>query len=95
MGLSIVPHPRTLRKAREQVKYMVIAEASSQQIRRYLDRWVRWWVMTSTTWQYQALLQQFIEVCWDKKTAAYAAALSQLHFKTLRTEFETVVGVAA
>jgi hypothetical protein len=28
-------------------------------------------------------IQRFIDVCWDEQTAAYAAALSQLHFKTL------------
>jgi len=32
--------------------------------------------------------------CWDKRTVAYATALSQFYFKKLRTEFETV-GVAA
>jgi hypothetical protein len=38
----IVPHPRTLRKAREQVKYMVIDEVSPRRIRNYLQRWAAW-----------------------------------------------------
>jgi hypothetical protein len=45
--VRIVPHPRTLRKAREQVKSMVIDEASPRRIRNYLHRWVIWWAMTS------------------------------------------------
>ena len=84
--IRIVPHPRTLRKAREQVKYMVIDGTSSRRIRNYLHRWVTWWAMTSKTWQYQELLQWFIDVCWHEPTAHYAAGLSQLHFKRSHTE---------
>jgi len=35
----IVPHPRTVRKAREQVKKMVICGLYAQRIRSYLHRW--------------------------------------------------------
>lgn len=50
---NIVPHPRTLRKAREQIKQLVTSGTSSQRIRRYLHRWTTWWVKASETWHYQ------------------------------------------
>lgn len=71
----IVPHPRTLRKAREQVKQMVIDGVSPQRIRSYLHRWSMWWVRSSQSWQYQELLEWFLNVCWDFSPAAYAAGL--------------------
>jgi hypothetical protein len=83
--IRVVPHPRTLRKAREQIRLMVLDGTSAHRIRSYLNRWVMWWAMTSMTWQYQELLQQFINVCWDKQAADYAAGLHHLHFKTLHT----------
>ena len=79
-ALRIVPHPRTLRKAREQVKLMVIDGISSHRIRSYLHRWVAWWAMTSNTWHYQELLRWFIDVCWHDQATHYASALAQLHF---------------
>jgi hypothetical protein len=75
-----VPHARTLRKARENVKQMVITGTSSRRIRCYLHRWVTWWTMTSTTWHYQELLRWFMDVCWYEAAAHYATALDQLHF---------------
>lgn len=93
--IRIVPHPRTLRKAREQVKYMVIAGFSARRIRNYLHRWGMWWTKTSATWQYQELLQHFIDVCWYEQTAAYATALSSLHFKELDTQSVDTLAVAA
>ena len=83
--MLIVPHPRTLRKTREQVKLMVIDGISSHRIRNYLHRWVAWWAMTSNTWQYQELLQWFLNVCWQGQVAAYAAALYQLYINKLHT----------
>lgn len=41
--------------------------------------------MTSNTWQYQQLLQRFIDVCWHEQPAAYAAGLYQLHVKEIHT----------
>ncbi len=38
---------------------------------------------TSATWQYQVLLQHFIDVCKHEKAAAFATALSSLHFTEL------------
>ncbi len=93
--VRIVPHPRTLRKAREQVKHMVIDGTSSRRIRHYLHRWVAWWVNTSETWQYQELLQWFIDVCWPVHVFDYATGLYQLHINKLRTETFSLVGVAA
>ncbi|WP_207383393.1 hypothetical protein, partial [Legionella adelaidensis] len=43
----IVPHPRTLRKARENVKQMVAGGVSLQRIRNYLSNWATWWLRTS------------------------------------------------
>lgn len=83
--IRIVPHPRTLRKAREQVKHMVQDGTSSRRIRNYLHRWTTWWTNSSNTWQYQQLLQWFMEVCWAKCSLDYAAALHQLHFTKLCT----------
>src|SRR5271168_4832646 len=93
--IRIVPHPRTLRKAREQVKYMVIDGTSSRRIRNYLHRWVMWWTTTSTTWHYQEFLQCFIDVCWHEPATAYATALSCLHIKSGHTSPPVELVVAA
>jgi hypothetical protein len=79
----IVPHPRTLRKARENVKAMVNSGVSPCRIRSYLHRWSTWWVGTAQSWQYQELLEWFLNVCWDLKPAAYAAGL--LHHAMIKT----------
>jgi hypothetical protein len=92
--LRIVPHPRTLRKAREQVKHMVIDGTSSRRIRNYLHRWVAWWVNASDTWQYQELLQWFMDVCWQARVTDYARGIYQLHFNKLHNR-SLAVGVAA
>lgn len=73
--LCIVPHARTLRKAREQVKHMVIDAVSPRRIRNYLCRWVSWWVTTTKTWNDLELLHWFCEVCFDKCTHDYAMGL--------------------
>ncbi len=70
----IVPHPRTLRKAREQVKQMVIDGVSPRRISSYLYRWSTWWVRTSEHWDYQELLGWFINACWEPNPAADFAA---------------------
>ena len=36
-----------------------------------------WWARTVETWQYEILLQQFIDSCWDSQLAAIAASVSQ------------------
>lgn len=92
---QVVPHPRTLRKAREQVKHMVIDEVSPRRIRNYLHRWAAWWVKTSDAWQYQELLQWFIDVCWNTQVTAYAHSVSQLYFNKLCTRSDVVAVAAA
>jgi hypothetical protein len=77
-SLQMVPHQRTLRKARENVKQMVADGISFRKIRRYLYRWAAWWQNTSTIWEYQELLRQFIDVCWDEIACEYAIGLFQL-----------------
>jgi hypothetical protein len=89
--LSSVPHQRTLRKAREQVKQMVTHEVSPRQIRLYLHRWCSWWVRTVESWQYRELLQMFIDVCWDAKVSSIAASLLLAHIKNLPAAVVTVV----
>jgi hypothetical protein len=93
--VRIVPHPRTLRKAREQIKQMVNDGFLSKRIRSYLNRWVAWWVTTSNTWHYQEILQWFIEVCWHETAGYYAAGLCQLHFNKSHTRVFSLLGVAA
>lgn len=66
---------RTLRKAREQVKNMVIDEVSPRRIRNYLHRWVTWWVNATRTWNYNELIQWFCTACFDITPATYAAGL--------------------
>ena len=73
--MRIVPHPRTLRKAREQVKAMVNDGVSRLKIRTYLHRFVLWWTNTSVTWNYDELIKWFIDLCWDKKIATIAIVL--------------------
>jgi hypothetical protein len=75
--LRIVPHARTLRKAREQVKCMVIDKASPFRIRNYLQLWCAWWARTSDTWQYQEIITRFIDACYDIRIAASAEGLLQ------------------
>ena len=77
--IRIVPHPRTMRKAREQIKQMVHDGFSIQSIRRYLHRFVLWWVNTSDIWTYNELLILYQETCWDKRLATFALDLLKQH----------------
>ena len=71
----IVPHPRTIRKAREQVKVMVKDGVSHRKISRYLHRFVTWWVTTSIIWTHEEMLDSFIRSCWDPTLAKMAYGL--------------------
>lgn len=94
--LQVVPHPRTLRKARENVKQMVADGTSFRKIRRYLDRYVMWWQNTSIIWEYQELLQRFIDVCWHEATCDYAIGLKQLYLmKSPRRVLQSEIASAA
>ncbi len=74
----IVPHARTLRKAREQVKVMVATGFSTRRIRSYLKKWAIWWVMTSATWSIEEMLHEYIKSCWDYNLRRFATGISTL-----------------
>ena len=84
--LRVVPHARTLRKAREQVKWMVEDGVSRRQIKHYLCRWLCWWVNTSGTWNHKELSDAYIQSCWDLTAAANAANMLQRYTTELRTD---------
>lgn len=90
----MIPHSRTLRRAREQVKAMVKDGFSTQRIRRYLHRYVLWWVKTSMTWSYQELLESFIQTCWDSPTATIAYGLLRYPTSSTRELAQDCLGVA-
>ena len=71
----IVPHARTLRHARENVKQMVIDGVSLRRIKSYLHRWCTWWVRTVTCWTKHELLVWFLDVCWNDSVKAVATIL--------------------
>ncbi len=75
VALRMIPHARTLRKAREQVKSMVTDGASPRHIRKYLARWIQWWNETVDDWSKTKLVQWFCRACFDVTPAAYAAGL--------------------
>ena len=83
----MVPHARTLRKAREQVKVMVADDVSLPRIKTYLNQWLRWWQKTSSIWNYKELSLTYIQSCWDTNAAIIAAcAFQQNYFTQLRSE---------
>jgi RNA-directed DNA polymerase len=50
--VRLAPHPRTFRKAREQVKTLVSDQVSPARIKDYLQKWARWWGATrSRVWE--------------------------------------------
>jgi hypothetical protein len=71
----IVPHARTLRKAREQIKQMVASGVSLRCIRSYLLAWSSWWVQTAKCWTQNELLTWFITACWDEVVTTIAVSL--------------------
>ena len=93
--LRMIPHARTLRKAREQVRCMVIDGLSARRIKNYLHLWARWWANASDTWIYHGILQWFVDACWDTGPAVYAAGLIKHHFNKLHTETSSLLVVAA
>ncbi len=74
-ALCMIPHARTLRKAREQVRSMVTDGASPRHIRKYLARWIQWWNETVDDWSKNKLIQWFCLACFDITPAGYAAGL--------------------
>ena len=88
-----MPHPRTLRKAREQVMWMVKDGFSTRRIRNYLHLWTAWWVKTTTIWRYETLLEWFIESCWQLPPAAIAEGLRQQVITSLNRSQRANVGL--
>lgn len=85
-ALRMIPHPRTLRKARENVRHMVNDGVSHPQIRRYLHHFIIWWTKTAEIWHYEELLCSFISTCRDIRPAAIAAGLLQKRVSVLETD---------
>lgn len=83
LSSRIIPHPRTLRKARENVKQMVKDGVSRPKIRCYLFCWLCWWATTSSLWERSTLNKWFISACWDKTASQIAAGVNQYYFKEL------------
>lgn len=85
-ALRVTPHPRTLRKARENVRLMVADGLSAPKTKNYFLRWVRWWVKTANTWDFQTLVELFISTCWYDTPVAIATAVLSRY---LLTELDT------
>ena len=85
VALQMVPHARTLRKARMQVISMVTDGLSTQQIRKYLARWIQWWSGTVDEWRKDRLIQWFCKACLPITPAAHIAALLLRQFRESRT----------
>jgi len=80
IALKQVPHARTFRHAREQVKVMIESGFSTQVIQTYLIRWARWWVLTVKTWQVLELLKSFQAKCFDDYLKIFIEALIRDRF---------------
>ncbi len=76
-SVRIMPHARTLRKAREQVKIMVATGFSALEIKQYLKHWAEWWVKSAEAWDVEVLLSWLIKTCWQGSIATYAKDLCQ------------------
>jgi hypothetical protein len=75
MQQRIVPHSRTLRNAREQVKQMVASGVSLRRTKRYLHQWCTWWTFTAECWTKHELLTWFLKVCWEASATKVASML--------------------
>lgn len=73
----MIPHARTLRKAREQVKMMVVDDVSLPEIKNYLSRWGYWWMKTAVIWNYDELAQRYIQSCWNTAAANIGVSVFQ------------------
>lgn len=73
--VCIVPHARTLRKARMQVQLMVLTGFSTRRIKSYLHRFVLWWANTTRIWNYEEIIKWFCDACFEIQPAAFAVGL--------------------
>ncbi|MDI1351911.1 MAG: reverse transcriptase/maturase family protein [bacterium] len=72
-ALTMVPHPRTLRKARQNLISMVNDGVSLLNIKKYLRCWAQWWgVQAGGMWAHHELYCAFLTVWRDKTVAALA-----------------------
>lgn len=71
-----VPHGRTLRRSREQVKLMVEDGVSHQKIRRYLSLWASWWQYADISWSKKNILEAWQHTCRDNSLLFYTRELS-------------------
>jgi hypothetical protein len=95
-SMRVLVHPRTLRKARENVKQMVNTGASLRQTRSYLHHFAIWWSKTVEIWRYEEILAAFASACFDLTPAAIAAGLLQRRGVTLwSTNSELAARIAA
>lgn len=61
----MVPHARTLRKARDNIGLMVIDGVSLRRVMKYLCHWCSWWRRTvASDWSIEELLQWLLDSCW-------------------------------
>jgi hypothetical protein len=81
----IVPHPRTIRNAREQVKCMVADEVSLPKIKSYLVRWSQWWARTSCEWSTKELIHWYLKSYRKDDPANSAAAVFLDYIKKSNT----------
>lgn len=89
MQQRIVPHARTLRNAREQVKQMVASGVSPRRAMSYLHQWSSWWTLTAKCWTKHELLTWFLDACWDASAKEIARMLLrslQHHASTANVE---------
>ncbi len=65
------------------VQQMVTIGLSANFIRRYLHKFLLWWVATSESWTYQELVIWFVEACWDIRPVAHAAGVLKRYINAL------------
>ena len=94
VALCMAPHARTLRKARERVKWMVKDGVSRPTIRHYLIQWLGWWTKTSDTWKKSELAARYVESCWNINMAVMGSAVFQ-RYLTLPGEIPACGKIAA
>ncbi len=83
----MVPHARTLRKAREQVKAMVTDDVSSESMGAKVAK-------TSSTWNYKERSHAYIKSCCDPFAAKIAAFVFQQNYFTELCSCQLVALVA-
>ncbi len=65
---------------------MVVDGVSLCQIKNYLSRWVYWWVRTSSFWNYNELVNRYIESYWDPAAQNMAMGFFQHNVTILHTD---------